>query len=146
MLPREYHLAHHRALDPCCICPANNSDIPWKGCRIGLAAWLALLHTWLTFVAANPNMHIILRRRIVSHYGIAPDYIHCKYLGVDQYIAGAVLWLLVYVVLPGSARQITIQTSVDGSVSGGGLGVCGSGWVWGNNTKTTTNATYQWGR
>ena len=68
----------------------------------GLAAWMGSLYTKASWLAAHPNHHQLLQLEFFSVLNFVVDLLHVKYLGTDMYYLGSTLWLLCYVVLPGT--------------------------------------------
>ena len=46
-----------------------------------------------------------LFRRTLSPSGIIPDVMHTKHLGIDQRIAGSIVWMLIYQLMPGTPPE-----------------------------------------
>jgi len=90
---------HASTTAPCMICPANLVDPNWRDFR-STAAWVGRLYTHASWVAAHPNRLSIFFLQFVTVYTLCADYMHCKYLGVDQYLFGGVLWYMVHVMMP----------------------------------------------
>jgi hypothetical protein len=95
-------LAHYGALQPCCFCQANNTDMSWTDFRPGTAAWWHRIWTPKAWLDAHPQRIALFKLPGVSVVNAAVDFMHSKYLGVDQYCLGSVLWLLCFRVLQGS--------------------------------------------
>jgi len=95
--------------DLCGYCPCNSHAIPWKDFRVGKALWIDRVYTRESWAALNPKplvfMHQLLALPGVSIFTFLLDLLHIKYLGTDQYFNASVLWLLCYMVLPGSAED-----------------------------------------
>jgi hypothetical protein len=54
---------------------------------------------------AHPHPHRIFLLQFVTYFVIFVDLLHCKYLGIDMYFCASVLWLLVYILLPGAPHE-----------------------------------------
>ena len=68
-------------------------DSLWKHQMLDANQWRAL----------NPEAHCIFQKMpFLSQLNVEPDELHVLHLGVSQYIAGSVLWLLTYRLLTGS--------------------------------------------
>ena len=94
-------LPSFNSLTPCCFCPANASDIPWRDCRPDSAIWINRIWTPLTWLRSFA-VHILFTLPGVTITNVLADVFHVKHLGTDMYFAGSVLWLLCYRILPGS--------------------------------------------
>lgn len=54
---------------------------------------------------ARPGRHVLFTVPGLSIANVMPDLMHCKHLGSDQYLYGAVLQLLTHRILPGSRAE-----------------------------------------
>ena len=94
---------------PCNLCPGNATTVPWRDLRPKMKPlWTHLIYSINEFLMVCPGLltqgkprHVIFTLAGVSHHTVMLDVLHCKYLGTDQYFGGSVMWLLVYVILPG---------------------------------------------
>jgi hypothetical protein len=94
-LAKSLKLPYCFGTEMCCWCPANLTNIPWWDLKPG-AEWSKQLYTAFTVLA---GVCAIFEVPGVSLMTVAPDWMHNKHLGTDQYFYGSVLWLLVYVIL-----------------------------------------------
>lgn len=99
--------------------PNFNSQRPCSLCRCSLAGanswsnftpsapWRGQLWTYATWSAWGGRSRCPLFGRLshCSALTVHLDYMHCKFLGVDQYVFGSVLALLTCEVMPGSPQQ-----------------------------------------
>ena len=87
---------------PCALCPCNASDMPWYDFRPD-AAWVGATWSsaaWRAWPGRTDN--IIFTLPGVTALTVCLDWMHCKYLGADQYMFGAVLYILCFFVMPGT--------------------------------------------
>ena len=96
----EFKLAYYNSNDPCLYCPCNASTLPWRDLSFN-ALWIAATWTSDNWLALIPNSHVVFTIMCVTILSVVTDILHVKHLGVDTNIAGSVLWLLCYQVLPG---------------------------------------------
>ena len=89
-------LRHYGANIPCSWCGAGETPgTPWNDFR-PTAAWIATIYSAAQFAAKFPGRHRILKMRGVTINSVYPDYMHCKFLGVDMYFLGSVLTILTF--------------------------------------------------
>ena len=92
-------LRHYAANIPCSWCREGESDaIPWNGFR-PTASWIHTTYSSAQFEAAFPGRHRILKMTGVTIHTIYPDYMHCKFLGVDMYFLGSVLTIMTFMLI-----------------------------------------------
>ena len=99
-------LCNYRAVTegPCCYCPCNGRDIPWTDFRLHpRAAWMTMLRTAEWWHENHDEIIELMTLPGVSHLTFYGDMMHTKHLGTDAYFFGSVLWMLSYLVLPGTA-------------------------------------------
>ena len=84
---------HSSTTAPCMCCAANLTTFNWRDCRT-VAAWIGSTYTHATWVAAHPNRLSLFFLSFITIYCLCPDYMHCKYLGCDQYLMGSILWYM----------------------------------------------------
>ena len=94
---------HSRNENPCCCCPAGMADPSWRDFR-DCAAWCLLVYTAERWREVHPNPLPIFGI-LINGETILIDYMHVKYLGVDQYLFGSVLSMLVFHIMPGNPQQ-----------------------------------------
>ena len=82
---------HASTTAPCMYCPANLTDPNWRDMR-SCAPWNTREYTHITWVIAHPERLSLFFLEFVSVYTLCADFMHCKYLGVDQYLFGSTLW------------------------------------------------------
>ena len=90
---------------PCCFCPAEStagSTLCWSDFRKTKQTWLGAAWTPDDWRVAFPNLHRLFGLPGVSILTVAPDWMHGKHLGTDQYVYGSILHCLVYEIMPGS--------------------------------------------
>jgi len=96
-------LACYNSGDPCCFCPCNSSNIPWRDFTYGKGnKWVPLIYTLAAWMAAFPNPHVLFSLPGVTIFSVLTDILHVKHLGTDEYFYASVLWLLCFRVLPGT--------------------------------------------
>ena len=61
--------------------------------------------------ADHAHPHVIFTLWCVTILSFFTDILHVKHLGVDMQIAGSVLWLLCYEILPGEAEILRSHSS-----------------------------------
>jgi len=84
----------------CSKCPADIHNHPYTHVHAG-ASWICRCYTEAQFKRAFPAACEPFDLPGVNHHTIAPDTMHNKHLGMDVYYLASVLYLLVFVVLPG---------------------------------------------
>ena len=90
-----------RALCKCCKC----GSLSWLDCR-KTASWVQTCwkpSEWLAWPERSKCKLFTLPG--LSACTVALDWMHCKYLGSDQYMFGSVMWLLCFVVMPETPLQ-----------------------------------------
>ena len=92
----QLNLRHHGSSAPCSFCPADSTTMPWSEFRPGRATWMRGVYTATAFKTKYPDCHRIFSLPGVSINTVWPDYMHCKYMGVDQYFLGSVLVLMTF--------------------------------------------------
>ena len=97
----EFHGA--TATHPCVWCPATLEHLNWRDFR-PQATWKQHCYTKRSWSRTHDE-HPLLSLPFCCIFTILADYMHVKYLGVDQYFFGSVFCLLVWVILPGTAKQ-----------------------------------------
>ena len=88
------------------LCPCSwrgaDSDplsVPWSDFRPLDAKWLQQVYDKAQFLAAlGPNRNPLLSLPGVSQDTFWPDYMHCKYMGVDQFFLASVLVVMVFMI------------------------------------------------
>ena len=86
-------------------CPATTSpdDNPWSDFRTDPPAdWMQNVYSHAQWLALFPDRRSLFRLPGVGIWTVQCDYMHTKYLGADQYFFGSVLWVMVYLLLPGT--------------------------------------------
>ena len=92
---------HTNTENPCIWCRASlDSACNWRDFRPG-ASWLSAVYTTDSWKAAHPDHLAIFDLLGVTIATFNPDYMHCKYLGLDQYLYGSVLKVLTFHTLVG---------------------------------------------
>jgi hypothetical protein len=103
---KDLGLPHYDHLFPCALCPGGaHGPIRWNDFRAN-AAWIA--RTW-----SGPSWRDWVGRSKCPLFDIpgvtcrtvALDYMHCKYLGSDQYLFGSVLYVLCFFVMAASPEE-----------------------------------------
>ena len=96
-------LPNSRSLQPCVLCKARkHAPNSWQDFRPN-ADWMGTMYTpeqWLAW--DNKPTCPLFRLPNVTGLNVAYDWLHCKYLGSDQYMYAALLMLLCYHMLPGT--------------------------------------------
>ena len=86
--------------NPCCWCPASlASDNNWRDVRPS-AGWIGRCYTAASWTAAHPDPLELFLLFFVTTATINPDWMHVKYLGVDQYLFASALKILTHHHLP----------------------------------------------
>lgn len=90
---------------PCALCPCTlrADDCPWSDFRSPGSEWMTRIYGGDQWLGLNPpdQRQPLLTLPGVTILSMAVDWMHCKYLGTDQYFLGSVLFLMVYHLLPG---------------------------------------------
>lgn len=101
-LAKTLHLPRSTSTNPCCLCKCTlNGDLSWKHNHQD-ALWrtaLWLPSTWVEWEGRSKCELFSIPG--VSACTTALDWMHNKYLGIDQYVYGSVLYVLCFMVLPG---------------------------------------------
>ena len=104
-----YEMKSYNANDPCDFCPCSklSADPKMKPTYFGKdATWMKLLYTPKEWRRLNPNMMELFKVfAFLSSQNLEPDEMHILYLGLWQYHAGYILWLLVYRLMPGTPAE-----------------------------------------
>lgn len=103
-LAKDLRLPNCNSNEPCCLCPANSTNIPWYDFR-PTARWLTCIYTEIAWRASGFATCEIFNIPGVSQYSCYPDWMHAKHLGTDKVLFGSVLWLLVNFVLLGEPEE-----------------------------------------
>ena len=88
-----------QSTNPCCFCPCDTLDdsMPWSDFRAE-ALWRAR-----EFDATTEIPHVMFQDVPgLNLFAVKVDYMHTKHLGTDSYLAGGVLLLLCYYIMPGT--------------------------------------------
>jgi hypothetical protein len=92
---------HNNNSKPCTWCGAGLADdCNWRDFRPG-AAWLNTIYSNAGWLEAHPNHLSLFELPFIGIWTLNPDWMHCKYIGVDQYFFGSVLKLMVFEILGG---------------------------------------------
>ena len=88
---------------PCCLCRCNgDGELTWAD-FIPNAPWIATCWTPSSWQGwANKSKNLLFTLPGVTILSVCLDYMHVKYLGLDQYIFGSTLSMLVHFVMTGS--------------------------------------------
>lgn len=125
-------LPNYMSANPCAFCTCTNDDanVPWKDLRV-TADWFA--NQWSTHAwrIAHPGCIRLFLLPWMSIWSVHADYMHCKFLGTDQYFYGSVLSELCFRVLVAASPQAALHDLVnrlkaywrDYGVSGGFSGM-----------------------
>jgi len=97
-LANELGLPHPSSHQPCALCRANTSDIPWTDHR-ERAAWAATIWGSAHWAATHPERHPLFKVPGVSICNVYPDLLHVKHLGTDSYFCGSTLQYLTHTML-----------------------------------------------
>ncbi len=69
-----------------------------------------MLYTAQQWKDLYPNRHMLFQKfSFLSQHNIAPDQLHVNFLGTTKALLGTVLWLLVYRLIGGPAKQAVAQ-------------------------------------
>ena len=92
--------------NPCLCCRADNRDDsrPWTDHREG-AAWEATIWTDATWRPAHPIHCPLFDLPGFTVLMIFIDLMHTRYIGTDQWFCGSVLYLLCYMIMPGTPEE-----------------------------------------
>ena len=103
----ELNLPNPNSNAPCALCPANTTDRPMHEYRTGRMRWMADIYSRARFFATRWCTHAIFHDVHGGIYSatVFPDWLHTKHLGTDAYFYGSVLWMLVYMLLPGTPQE-----------------------------------------
>jgi hypothetical protein len=101
-------MKHYTCDAYCDFCPASKAlgKNMWPSNFLPTAEWETKLLSPQEWRAANPNKHWIFQCfTVLSQMNVTPDELHIYHLGVNQYMLGSLLWLLVYKILPGTSSD-----------------------------------------
>ena len=106
---KTFQLGSPNSGTPCIKCRCNARDVPWTEFHPENAAWLA--HEWAprAWALAHPEKPVIFDLSGVDVHTIAPDWMHCKHLGCDQYAYGSILWLLTHRIGPAPTPEANMD-------------------------------------
>ena len=92
--------------NPCCLCKCTlNGELSWKNNSTD-APWLGAMWTPLEWIAWDQKAKCeLFSIPGVSSQTVALDWMRNKYLGIDQYQYGSVLYVLCYMVLLDQPKQ-----------------------------------------
>ena len=93
---KNLHLENCNSHTPCMLCEANTTDTPWTAVNPDSAEWMTALWSSDDWGPAHVSVPPIFDLPDVGLHAICPDWMHCKHLGVDQYLFGSVLMLLTH--------------------------------------------------
>ena len=96
----------------CMKCGCNTSTVPWTEVHPTESVWLKHIWKEIPWRAAHPNLIALYDLPGVGVDTNAPDYMHSKHLGSDQYTYGSVLMMLTH----GTAGQM-MMASLDPHVN-----------------------------
>ena len=105
---KAYKMPNPTCNTPCGCCPCNSSDKPWFDFR-PTAAWIPKIYTVDDWLQSGRNACILFAIVGVTILSWYPDWMHCKPLGIDKFLLGSVLWLLVHHILPGTVDENLAQ-------------------------------------
>ena len=99
-LALQYKMSDYRTTHRLCeICPCNKvvGDWPNNYNNFNLdAAWMQKGFTASQWAALNPDPHPLFKEEHISCHNVEPDEAHILHLGTSQYLAGSILWMMVY--------------------------------------------------
>ncbi len=98
-------LRHPASVQPCALCLANSTTLPWTDCRKGIALWEGTVWNNESWWHANPGRHDLFHLPGVGITAFVPDLLHTKHLGTDSYFYGSVLAFLTSHCMGGSAQD-----------------------------------------
>ena len=99
---KAYQLQCPTSLQPCNLCRANSSDLPWTEFKHG-SAWENTVWSDAAWIASHPNRHALFHLPGVSISSFIPDVLHVTHLGVYQWCFGSILHYLTKYVMRDSA-------------------------------------------
>ena len=104
---KDLDLENVHEICPCTLCKGTIRDdnAPLFDFRVPEAEWLQTLYDDVSWMASHPEACVLMREDYFTIYGLGSDFLHVKYLGTDRYFGGSVLWLLCFILLPGSAEE-----------------------------------------
>ena len=75
--------------------------MPWTDFRDN-ADWMSHIWGGLEWLLATENNHPWFTLPAVTILTVFPDYMHTKFLGTDRFVYGAILFMICYMLLPGT--------------------------------------------
>jgi len=98
---KELYLPAHGSAKPCAWCPCTTgTHLPLDDFREN-AEWHGHVYDNMAFLASLTKINPLFLVTGVLNYCLAADWMHVKHMGIDQYYAASVIWLLVFILLPG---------------------------------------------
>ena len=99
-------LPHYGAKSPCALCRCTiHGENTWKNNQSN-APWLQTIWKPLEWLAWDGRTKCkLFTLPGVTATTVALDYMHCKYLGCDQYIFGSVMYLLCFVIVSSTPKD-----------------------------------------
>lgn len=104
-LANGFGLRHFGAHEPCELCTANRSVESFERNVFNFrsnARWMKECYNSTIWKANNPHPWYLFELGYLSCLNVEPDELHIIYLGTAAYLAGSILKLLAYTVLPGT--------------------------------------------
>ncbi len=98
-------LPHPSSLQPCILCKATTTTLPWSDFRQNTAPWLATVWDRTAWELDHPERHPVFHLPGVSILSVCPDFLHTKHLGTDCYFYGSVLKFMSHHLLPGTPEE-----------------------------------------
>jgi len=103
-----YQMPNPTSNTPCGLCPCNTVGLPWFDFR-PCAVWRDRVYTVQSWLAAGLRRSMVFDIVGVTILSFYPDWMHCKALGIDKFLAGSVLYLLVHFVMPGDTAEGNLE-------------------------------------
>ena len=91
-------LADYKSRQPCCWCPANLTNIPWRDMTVD-ALWRNLTYG---IDAWRGHVFPLLSLEFINILTFCADWMHTAHLGIYKYVLGSVLWLLCHDMMTGT--------------------------------------------
>lgn len=101
---KAYGLRHASSRQPCFLCKANSSDIPWTDTR-PTALWRGTIWEDMTWKREHTDCHPLFTLPAVGMTAIIPDILHTLHLGCYQSFFGSVIKYLTHMRMPDTPQK-----------------------------------------
>ena len=98
---KQLYMRHFGANMPCSWCPADSTlgSKPWSDYRLEHSVWMRCIYSSAEFIANLRGPHPLFSLPGVTGDTVWADYMHSKFMGVDQYFLASVLVICVFMMV-----------------------------------------------